>query len=339
MFLGLIILLFCCATCVSQTDSLVMNNENVLIGEVKDMDKGVLTMETDYSDSDFKIEWDGIQYIFTTTYFMITLSSGDRYAGSIESTGDGHVRINDLDGDSIEVKMDDIVYLKSVEKTFWSRLYVSLSFGFSVTKANDFRQLTSRTQMGYVAERWMADAVYDGLFTTQEDVEATERTDIAFTFRYFLPKDWYPLAQLTFLSNTEQQLKLRTNGKLGIGKYVVHSNRTYWGFSGGVAFNNEVFDVTSEETGGNDQQSMEAFFGTELNLFDIGDLSFLMYANAYPSITEEGRWRGDGKADFKYDFPKDIYLKMGVSVNYDNRPVEGASETDYIYQTTIGWEL
>lgn len=31
-----------------------------MTGEIKSMNKGVLVIETDYSDSDFKIEWEKI---------------------------------------------------------------------------------------------------------------------------------------------------------------------------------------------------------------------------------------------------------------------------------------
>jgi hypothetical protein len=54
-----------------------------MIGEVKTMDRGVVTVKTPYSDSDFKIEWDGVQEIYTDTYFLITLSNGSRYNGTL----------------------------------------------------------------------------------------------------------------------------------------------------------------------------------------------------------------------------------------------------------------
>jgi hypothetical protein len=52
---------------------LILKNGNIIVGEFKDMDKGVLTIETDYSDSDFKIEWEGIKEIYSKTKFLITL--------------------------------------------------------------------------------------------------------------------------------------------------------------------------------------------------------------------------------------------------------------------------
>jgi hypothetical protein len=40
----------------AQQDSLIMNTGEILVGEVKGFNEGVLTIETGYSDSDFKVE-------------------------------------------------------------------------------------------------------------------------------------------------------------------------------------------------------------------------------------------------------------------------------------------
>jgi transposase len=53
LLLGLVI----AYTSFAQNDTIISRDNNVLNGEIKDMDRGVLTLETSYSDSDFKIEW------------------------------------------------------------------------------------------------------------------------------------------------------------------------------------------------------------------------------------------------------------------------------------------
>lgn len=54
----LVLLLFCSVNSVfAQNDSIVLNNNNRLVGEIKSLDKSVLTIKTTYSDKDFKIKW------------------------------------------------------------------------------------------------------------------------------------------------------------------------------------------------------------------------------------------------------------------------------------------
>ena len=87
------------------------------------------------------------------------------------------------------------------------------------------------------------------------------------------------------------------------------------------------------------RNSAEAFAGLEINMYDIGDLSLLSSLVVYPSFTDEGRIRSDFMFDLKYDFPLDLYIKLGYTFNYDNQPAEGASDTDYLFQTTVGWDF
>jgi hypothetical protein len=53
----------------AQHDSLVLKNGNVIVGEIKSLDKGVVTIETDYSKSDFTIEWSGIKKFIQSPRF------------------------------------------------------------------------------------------------------------------------------------------------------------------------------------------------------------------------------------------------------------------------------
>ena len=73
-------------------------------------------------------------------------------------------------------------------------------------------------------------------------------------------------------------------------------------------------------------------------MFDVGDLNLITSIVAYPSFTETKRWRSDFIFDLKYDLPLDFYISLGVTINYDNQPVEGAAEFDYVAHTGFGWE-
>lgn len=312
-------------------DSLIFKNGNTIKGEIKGMDRGVLTIETDYSKNDFTIEWVDIKEIYTKTQFLMTLTNGDRLVGTL-AMDSSEIRIKTEDNRSYDYPLNNIVTLNTVEDSFWDRMHASLSLGYSLTKAQNLKQITLRSHFSYVTERWVSDLSFNNLTSTQDDAPRVERRDGGMSFNYFLPKDWYVPVSITFLSNTEQKIKLRLLGKIGIGKYAIHTNKAYLGFSAGANANFENFEDEIEG-----KTSWEAFVGTELNLFDTGDLSLLTRAVAYPSLTESGRMRVDFTFDAKYDLPLDFFIQAGLTVNYDNRPVEGAPESDYVFQATFGW--
>ena len=319
----------------AEPDSLIFTNNNYVVGEVKSMDRGVLMMKTPFSDKDFAIEWEGVKELYCKTYFLITLSDGRRFNGTIETPGIGNIKIIEDDGTETIAPHSDVVFMDDVDKGFWSQLYASIDIGLDLTKANDFRQVSMRSTLGYLAERWKLKGTFNTLNSSQDETDDIKRTDGSVSYNYFLPKDWYLITQISFLSNTEQKLDLRTTAKAGLGKYVVHTNRKYWGFSVGINYNNEVFSSDAP-----DRNSLESFFGTELNLFDVGDLTLLTNLMAYPSFTEAGRWRSDFDIQTKYEMPfdDDFYIKLGFTLNYDSKPVEGATDTDYVFHTGFGWQ-
>lgn len=315
------------------------------------MDKGVLTIETDYSDEDFKITWIEIAEIYSKENYLITTTDGTRYNGKLNTSDDRRVRIDYFNPEGllrlskeekrtkdtdriVFIDIGDIVDLNSLDEGFWSRLSANIDFGWSLTKANNLQQVNLRSGLGYLADRWKANANINILNSTQDEVDDVQRTDGGISFKYFLQNDWFLGYNFTFLSNTEQLLDLRAGNKISMGKYIVRTNRTYFTVQLGANFNSESFlDDTPNRSSG------EGFLGAELNLYDIGDLNLLTQIAAYPSFTERRRFRTDYTLDVKYDFLEDFYVKLGTTLNFDNQPVENAPSLDYIIQTTVGWEL
>ncbi|MCF8366281.1 MAG: DUF481 domain-containing protein [Bacteroidales bacterium] len=333
ILIGFFIIL-CFGLKAANPDSLIFKNGNFMVGEIKSMDKGVLIFETDFSDADFKIEWKGISEIFSENFFLISVTDGYRYNGSFYSIDTSGTILITEEAGLAQTKLDDIVYIKSLDKDFWSRVSASIDVGLSVTKANNLHQFDTRANIGYLADRWSLNGTVSSLLSNQDDVDPTKRTDGSGTYTMFLPKDWFIPASLSFLSNTEQKLDVRLSGKFGIGKYVIHTNQSYLGFSTGLSYSNEKYSNEAEY-----RKNWEAYLGTELNLYDIGDLSLLTKVIIYQGLTDIQRFRCDFNFDLKYDLPKDFYIKIGTTLNYDNQPAEGASEADYVIQTGLGWEL
>lgn len=336
----------------AQTDSLILNNKDKIIGEIKSMDKGVMVFETDYSNSDFKIDWKKVNQVYSQTKFLITLSDGMRYNGMVNSINDSLVKITpsipekflDLKKkkhkqdttslDPVAVPINTIVYLNALDEGFWSRLSLFFDVGTTLTKANDLRQFTFNMGTGYLADRWKINLTLNNLRSTQNGTEPIVRNELTLAYNYFLQKDWYLLYNLNILSNTEQLLDFRNSNMVGIGKYLVHTNKVYLGFQGGVNLNNEKFANQPSSS-----RTAEGFLGAGYNIYDIGDLDLMTTVMIYPSLSTRDRIRSDFKFDIRYEFKFDLYFKVGTTLNYDNQPVEGASDLDYIFQTTIGWKL
>lgn len=324
------------AISMAQNDTIVSKNGDMLVGEIKSMKNGILVFETDYSDKDFNIEWDKVDRVFTYRTFLIVLSDGRRLNGSIVSHS-GTPSVVSISGASGSLLIDDlleITMMKAIEGDFLGRLNADIGLGYSFTKAKNHHQFNVRSSLGYLADTWGADASLDIISSVQDSVAPTKRIDGSIGFRKLFAQAWYLSLSNNLLQNDEQKLKLRSTTNLSAGHLLINSYKTYWGASAGFAYNSERF--TTDEP---DENSLEGLINTELNLFAHEDLSLLTSLRVYPGITVKGRIRSDFKFDLKYDLPLDFYIKLGFTHNFDNKPTAGASEQDYVVQTTFGWEL
>ena len=328
------LLLVLAAPVAAGEDTLVFANGNTIVGEIQSMDRGVLQIETGYSDSDFQIEWTHVVGIRTTTFFEIALSDTDRrYYGRLTSTDDSHVTILTSDGRLHRTTVETIVYLGSIEDSFWDRIFASIDIGYSVTKAQNLQQFSSHSTLGYRAPKWQLDASFDALHSRQVDVEPIERNDSKLKYRHNLWRGWYSGATLSESSNTEQKLDMRLTGQVGMGKYFARTNSSYFG--AGLGLNRNVERYSNDTP---DRNSWEAYLGTDWNLYDVGDLNFLINITVYQGLTEASRFRSSSNLNLKYDLPYDFYISINYSLDTDNKPAEEASKYDYAFSTGFGWE-
>lgn len=315
-----------------QSDTLVFDSGNKVIGEIKKMEKGVLEIDVPYGDEDFKVKWLSIKEIHTESKFVVSIKE-KLYRGRIASIGDQRIKVFDNDSIYTTCSLNEIVYLNQFKEGFANRFSAAIEAGFNLTKAQDLRQFSLRSSVSYKTDKWTADVAYNILRSSQNDVEPVSRTDGLLNYRRILTKNWYLIGTIATLSNTEQLIDLRANSQLGIGKFIISSNKAYWGLKAG--FNNNLERFANETTNRN---TWEGYLGSEVNLYDTGDLELKLVFMGYAGLTETGRYRADINFDTKYELPLDLFIRLGISLNYDNEPAQNASDTDYIVRTGIGWE-
>lgn len=316
-------------------DTLYLSNGDVLHGEVKSLSKGVLLIETPYSDSDFEVEWLKVaQFLSKRTYNLI-LSNGMRPTGVIKMTSEsGDIEVFTEYG-GIVSKLIDVVSFEHLGNNFKSRFDVELDVGYYYARVNNLTQITTNTKLGYNASKWTGTASINVLNSEQDSVARTRRIDSDLSFKIKVGREFFASLSTKFAQNEEQLLELRSSYQLGFGKFIVNSNAAFLQFTLGSAITSEsYFDAENTE-----KTSVEAFGTVEADLFDIGDLSFYTKGSVYPSISDKGRFRAELNFNIKYDLPFDFYTKFSANYNYQNEVVENALKTDYVFQVTFGWEF
>jgi hypothetical protein len=317
-----------------QTDTVAFRDGQVLVGEIKSLDRGVLKFETSYTDKDMALEWGEVVYVKSNSLFTIDFIEGVELYGQLITLPDSTFEIETLLGTFFKTSIPEIVYLNPLETEILDRFNAQVSFGFDLARANNLQTLTTRASLSYYATRFSANTAYNTYNSMQDGVDQIQRTDGLLQFTYMVKNNWFGIFTVNTLSNTEQRIDLRVNTQMGMGRYFIRTNSAYWGFKIGANRNVESYSNETPEA-----QTWEGYVGSELNLYDLGDLNLVLSITVYPGITEQGRFRSDSNIDFKYALPLDFFVKMGASVNTDNRPAEDASNIDYVFNTSFGWEF
>lgn len=337
--LFLLVLLTLPMLSIAQSDTLLTKDQTRLYGEIKEMDHGVLTLKTTYSENDFEIEWLEISQVISSRNFRITLNSGERLFGRIhKDTTNQSIRITDYVNGIISTEIQNVVYLKQVDDgKIFDIMNLSFDFGYSFTKTNNLHQLNSNIHADYYRNKWGIAGSFNVIRNVQDNAPSTKRTTGMLDFKYFMKNDFFSSAIADYYSNTEQQLNLRSTYNLSIGQYLIHSNKVYFNYSFGIAYTLENF--VDNQDSPDDLNSIEGTVKLEYNMFDMGDLSMFTNITVYPSFTERGRVRMITKLSAKYELPRDFYIKGTFDYNIDNKPIEGATPEDYVYTVGVGWEL
>ncbi|MCK5343047.1 MAG: hypothetical protein KAR20_06570, partial [Candidatus Heimdallarchaeota archaeon] len=205
-----------------------MKNGDVLVGEIKKLQEGVMKFETDYSDKDFAIEWNNVREIYTSTIFIISLSEGDRINGSIKTdpTDSSRVLIFERGGMKSSRRMD-IVFMKGIEETFFGRLDASIGLGVTITAENKLRSLNIKGNIGYTGRFSKLDASIDALKSVQHDTIRTNRIETSLGGKLLLERSWFLSCSAKFLQSDEQKLKLRSTTDISGGNLIISTNRIY----------------------------------------------------------------------------------------------------------------
>ncbi len=313
-------------------DVVITTTGDRLVGEIKSVGKDVLTLSTDYSDSDFKIKWDKIASIESDRQFVVETFDGQRVSGSLKPDPEKKpvVRVAET-----SVQLPEVSTVQPFERAFWSRFDAALDFGYSMTRTNTAKQLSLATNISYRDDRYV-DVVFANIFrSSQENAPETQRWDLGNDFRRFLGSHWYANTTQDFLNSEEQGLDLRTTIGGGGGRYLLRSSSQYLALGGGLAWTNENYLDPTLST----KDSAEAYLGTEFMTEKLKITDLITRFSYYPSLTISGRHRLMYRFDLDFNLPGDWYFRVGLFDNYDNKPPEGFSKNDYGWSNGFGFKF
>ncbi len=324
------------STFAQKTDTIIHVNGNVLLGEIKKLDNGIVSFKMDGMGT-IKFQLDKVNTFSSKKYFQIVMRHGIQYYGKFDTSNVSRkVKITLLNGFEL-LDVDNIVEMYPIKKNFWLRTSGVFSLGFNFNKGSNIASLTSSGKLNYRNRKNFSEITWSDNTTIQSDTLTSNKTDLSLNIQHLLKRKWYIGFNVEGSSNSELGYDLRILAGASIINYLVQNyhNRMY--VSIGTSGNREW--AHGED---NSSDNLEGLIGLNYHFFKYTDpeINITTVVNSYPNFTTTGRWRVNYYLDAKVEVINNFQIGVNFYYNYDNKPVSThASLTDYGITTTFSYSF
>jgi len=319
--------------CGQKADTVVLRNGDRVVGEIKSLDRDVLSYKTDDMGT-VTIKWDKILRIASPRYFEVESTSGDRYYGALRAGPEPRQVIVEVSTFSDTLNAAELVRITPIGQGFFERLDGNISFGFTFQRANRIRSLSLEGNVKHRTQKRLTSLRFSTYFQGEESAEPTSRNTIALNTQRFLSHRYALGGTGQLEQNQELDLDLRVLLSFGGGRFLKQTNRATLLATGGVAFTNEQF-VGSEAT-----TNLEAVLSVAWEFYrrDTPKSDIQSTLQVYPNLTDLGRVRTDFQASVSHEVVKDFMTGFTLFDKLDNRPPSGTGAShDFGVTLTVGW--
>jgi Protein of unknown function, DUF481 len=319
-----------------KTDLVVMMNGDRLVGEIKGLEFGQLEFKASYMASSVHLDWTRIKEMESNRRFRVEFGDGALYTGLIRKLGtptpDGDFEVTE----AIETttrNFINVVSLEPLERSMWRRFRGSADVGFTLHPEAGQTQYSANASVSYPAKHYRIDSQASSLFSRQEGAEDSERNGLGISYTRFLSENWFFLGMTQILKDNQLNLDLRASFSGAGGRFLKHTNRAGLMVFGGIASTYEkYFDASSDQNG----NKAEALAGVQFLRIRFASSQISTRLLAYAGLTEWGRERVDWDTSWSWEIWHNVFWKVSVLENFDNRPPEGAPRNDFAMTSSFG---
>lgn len=325
-----------------KTDTIYHINSNILTGELKKLQYGVITWKMDGMGT-INLEEIKVNTMISTKMFQITMKDDIIYFGNFMASKDHRtVYIVSTNKEGVKekklVKIKDIVEFYPIKSDFWMRTSGNFSLGFNYSKGSNTAtvafsgNLDYRINKSYTSINWSTNNTYQG--DTLNSVNST----LSLAYQRLIKNGWSYQTVIGGTQNSELGTKLRWELDLMGLKDIVYNNwnRLYAGT--GISVIREIpygsNPVTQNDLAGIFEFVWKVYKITKPKVWVDANISFLPYLT-------ENRYRANFNLNPKVSiFGDNFQAGFSLYYNYDSNPSEGAVSTnDYGMNLNLSYSL
>ena len=324
------------ASAAPKTDVVIFKNGDKLTGELKSLKRGQLFLNTDATGT-IGIEWDKVSTVISNQQIQIETSNGTRYFGILATSDDAATIVVVTNDGPKSLNADWIIVMNPIEGGGLHALDIDVTVGYNFAKAGGITQVTLGLNMDYRSLLRIESFRFSTIISDSESLESSKRMNLGLQHTRLWRERWFTTGSLTFYQNDELGLNLRSSLGAGGGRYFVQSNSMLLSFEAGLQFSRE--DLVNESE---DLDSLEATLTANWDwfLFDDPELDWSSRLQIIPSLTENGRVRGELDTTLSWEIIGDLKWAISLYGSWDNQPNSSDGATsDYGVNTSLAYDF
>jgi len=309
-------------------DTIYHINGNILTGDFKKMEYGVVTWKMDGMGT-ISLEEPKISSIKSQKKFEIKLKNGLVYFGTFDSSAYAR-KVNIIISNGIElVNIDQIVEVYPIKRNFWQRTSGNFSLGINYSKGSNLATISFAGNLNYRKRNSNFELSWDDYNTWQIQPDTTIKTtkaDFSLGWERLLKKKWSIGTFVGLDQNSELGTKLRLNLTVtGIYDFVYNKwNRFYVG-AGLSAVRETPYDTSgiTNDLAGVAGVYWKVYKYTNPKIWVDANISYVPY------FTSSGRYRLDFGVSPKISvISNDLKLGFKFYYSYDSQPSTQSAATN-----------
>ena len=342
----------------SKTDLITVRTGDTLTGAINNMAAGKLSLSTDYAGT-ISIKWREIEQIESRYLYEVRLDEGERLYGRFVAGDTADQLTFRSHGQNRQLDIEDIVEVRSIEDNLEDKLDLQLSASGNLLPEQRTLSLDATATYDVRNGRTALNAYFQDVKTVSQDAESHIK-EINQTAKFSLSREFwrsrgtaqsFRVVNAVYSSNDELGVDHRGSVGVGMGRYLIQDLGHELAISAGIQGVQERRQSCDDQAVRIDPRSperetcndTELFFSLSWHLysFQARDMDISVTGNAYPSLSDWGRTRGDLLLNLNWELFDSFFWTLSARTEIDNagdRNDPTRSNSDYTVSTGITWK-
>lgn len=348
----------------AKTDVITVANGDQITGAVNEMVAGKLSLGTSYAGT-VKIKWREVRQIDSRYVYEVRLDDGERIYGRFAANDIPNQLTFRSGGKDRQLDIDDIVEVRSIEEELSDKLDLQLSTTINADPHNQTLTLQANGSYDVRGGRTRFSAQINDTKTIAGEGENREETTsnaskISLTREFWRERGTaqsFRLFNAVYSTNDDLGIRHRGSLGLGVGRYLINNLGNELSVSTGLQATQErrlscdkdgdqALNSMPNAINEDDYETCEAaemFFNVSWHLysFESLDMDLSVIGNAYPSLSDWGRVRGDMNVLISWELFDNFYWTVNARTELDtagDRDDALLSKSDYNLTTGVTWK-